>query len=316
LMLVPGIKTAVVAAKSFGDASSSLVAYYTSDDVAIDADNLREHLARVLPDYMMPAQFIRLDALPLTPNGKLDRRALPDPGKSERSRTGRLPATETERDLLEIWRTVLKNADAGIDDNFFELGGHSLTAVRLVNAIADKFGMTLSFAAVLQAQTVSALAKVLLDSARFGQPAIDQPLVLLNEAGNGRPLFGFPPGTTDAVSYSHLAKLVPGRPLYAFNFLEEATGWGAYADRIGQVDPDAPCLLFGYSGGGNLAFRTARELEARGRPVAAIVMLDSSRFLEAFPISVDEARRLASDFLESGGVAPVAANAVLRDKVV
>src|SRR5262249_34193845 len=117
-------------------------------------------------------------------------------------------------------------------------------------------------------------------------------------------------------SYSHLAKLVPGRPLYAFNFLEEATGWGAYADRIGQVDPDAPCLLFGYSGGGNLAFRTARELEARGRPVAAIVMLDSSRFLEAFPISVDEARRLASDFLESGGVAPVAANAVLRDKVV
>src|SRR5262249_13155327 len=102
LMLVPGIKTAVVAAKSFGDASSSLVAYYHSDDVAIDADNLREHLARVLPDYMMPAQFIRLDALPLTPNGKLDRRALPDPGKSERSRTGRLPATETERDLLEI----------------------------------------------------------------------------------------------------------------------------------------------------------------------------------------------------------------------
>jgi amino acid adenylation domain-containing protein len=309
------IKNAVVIAKMAADGLPRLAAYYTTDDVSVASGRLHDHLAQVLPEYMIPTQFIRLDALPLTAHGKLDRRALPDPGGADILRQRTLPSNETERELLAIWRTVLKVDDAGIDDDFFALGGHSLTAVRLVNAIANKFGAMLPFAAVLQAPTVRALAGVLLDSAQFGHPAVDRPLVLLNGPLDGAALFAFPPGTADALSYSLLAKHLPAWPVHAFNFIEEV-GFEAYADHIAQVVGDDPCYLFGYSGGGNLAFRVAKELENRGRRVAAIIMLDSSRFLRPFPISVQEARRLAAEFLGTEEVSSIVPSALLRDKVV
>jgi amino acid adenylation domain-containing protein len=315
LMTGRGIKNAVVVARTAADGLPRLVAYYTTVDASVDSGRLRDHLAQALPDYMIPAQFIRLGAMPLTATGKLDRFALPDPGGADIHRQRVPPSNETEGELLAIWRTVLKVDDAGIDDNFFALGGHSLTAVKLVNAIAGKFGMTLPFAAVLQAPTVRALAGMLLDSAKFGEAAIDQPLVLLNGPRDGSPLFAFPPGTADALSYSLLAKHLLAWPLHAFNFIEEV-GFEAYADHIAQIDGDGPCCLFGYSGGGNLAFRVAKELENRDRRVAAIIMLDSSRFLRPFPISVQEARRLAAEFLGTEEVSSIVSSALLRDKVV
>ena len=130
------------------------------------------------------------------------------------------------------------------------------------------------------------------------------------------PLFAFPPGTGDALGYAELAQRMTLGTFHAFNFIMEATRFRDYANLITQADPQGPYLLFGYSGGGNLAFNVAKELERRGRIVTAIVMLNSGRVLEKFRFPADEAKRLATEFVEAEGVREYVPSAVLRDKTV
>jgi amino acid adenylation domain-containing protein len=123
---------------------------------------LREHLQRRLPEYMIPSSWMVLKHLPLTPNGKVDRRALPEPSPSESEPEHYVaPCTDTERLLAEIWAEVLQVAPVGMQDNFFELGGHSLLGIKLVARVADRFGVRLPVVAVFQSPTVQQMAQVL-----------------------------------------------------------------------------------------------------------------------------------------------------------
>jgi fengycin family lipopeptide synthetase E len=316
LLQHPQVKEAVVLAKEFEGGERHLVAYYTVH-CPVNIGGLRDHLKNSLPDYMIPAFFVPMDTLPLTQNGKLDKKALPDPKWVQpiAERPRELLASETEKELLAIWQEVLGQQGIGVNDNFFDLGGYSLKAVKLTHLIHKKLGLTLPFTLVFKAPTVRELAQCLLDAAQFGQEGIDQSMVLLNEHREGGQLFGFPPGTADALGYSQLAKCLKPYAFYAFNFIETPTCIQEYADLITNIDSAGPYLLFGYSGGGNLAFRTAKELENRGKPVSAVVMLDSSRFLEKFCFPPDEARRLAADFLNAESVQPYVTTSVLKDKV-
>src|SRR6185436_14853632 len=99
-----------------------LVAWYAGAGPA-DPQALRAHLAERLPDYMVPAAFVRVDALPLTPSGKLDRRALPEPGgEAFAARAWEAPRGETEAAVAEVWAEVLGVGRVGRFDHFFELG--------------------------------------------------------------------------------------------------------------------------------------------------------------------------------------------------
>src|SRR5690606_20496503 len=91
----------------------------------------RAELARHLPEYMVPAHVLRVEALPLTPSGKLDRKALPDPVLQSGAEPVE-PSTPAERELVELWRGVLKLERVGVADNFFALGGDSITALQVV----------------------------------------------------------------------------------------------------------------------------------------------------------------------------------------
>ncbi|MEU4770244.1 amino acid adenylation domain-containing protein [Actinosynnema sp. NPDC023794] len=143
----PGVSQAVVVLRD-----DTLVAYVVADDVA----GLRERCAAVLPDYMVPSAFVRLDALPLTPNKKLDRSALPAPvlGAS----AGREAGTPAEEILCGLMAEVLGVDRVGVDDSFFDLGGHSLLATRLVSRIRTVFAVELPVRAVFDAPTPAALA--------------------------------------------------------------------------------------------------------------------------------------------------------------
>jgi acyl carrier protein len=135
--------------------------------------DLREFLRARLPDYMVPSQFVVLDALPLTPNGKVDRAALraPDEVRSDFGAKFVAPRTVLERTIAQIWQNVLGLEKVGINDNFFDLGGHSLLLVRMHGQLADVLDVELSLTDLFEHTTVSALAKYLTESGRFNTPS-------------------------------------------------------------------------------------------------------------------------------------------------
>ncbi|WP_169982391.1 non-ribosomal peptide synthetase [Microbispora sp. H10836] len=122
--------------------------------------SLRDRLRRSVPEYMVPAHLVVLDALPLTPNGKLDRKALPVPEWTRaRSRPYRPAATPLEEDLAAMWGEVLGIAEpVGVDDDFFELGGHSLTATQIIARIQARFATNVPIVVLFENPTVAGLA--------------------------------------------------------------------------------------------------------------------------------------------------------------
>ena len=156
------LSSAVVASASNGSAPE-LIAYVLPDGVEPSAEELRDHLAKQLPDYMLPHRYVRLDALPLTPNGKLDKRALPAPTAQNalRSAPYEAPRTPVEQVLTSIFSEALNGAGIGIHDSFFLNGGHSLLGTQIVLRARDAFGVELTLRHLFEAQTVARLAKTI-----------------------------------------------------------------------------------------------------------------------------------------------------------
>ncbi|HST62230.1 MAG TPA: amino acid adenylation domain-containing protein, partial [Longimicrobium sp.] len=150
-----GVAECAVVAREDVPGEPRLVAYLVG---GADADGLRAGLRRTLPEYMVPAAFVSLDALPLTPNGKVDRRALPAPELASAADRYVAPRTPVEEILAEIWAEVLRLERVGVEDNFFALGGHSLLLMRLLANIQATFDLEISIRAVFSMPTLEAMA--------------------------------------------------------------------------------------------------------------------------------------------------------------
>ncbi|WP_280282113.1 non-ribosomal peptide synthetase [Pseudomonas sp. BN415] len=131
----PEVSSAVVVARD-GQTGRQLVAYVAAGYAAGLADSLRQRLKGLLPDYMVPAQVVVLDALPLNANGKVDRLALPAP-EVDLDSFYVAPRTTEERVLAEIWQEVLGIERVGVEDNFFELGGDSILSLQVVSRVRN-----------------------------------------------------------------------------------------------------------------------------------------------------------------------------------
>ena len=146
-----------------------LIVYYTGVHSAIDA--LRAHLLQHLPEFMVPAIFVHLEALPLSPNGKLDRKALPTPGlDSVVVHAYEAPQGDTEITLASVWAELLDVERVGRHDNFFELGGHSLLAVSLMGRLR-RLGLSADVKVLFGQPTLCALAAALGGGREVAVPA-------------------------------------------------------------------------------------------------------------------------------------------------
>nr|WP_244216303.1 non-ribosomal peptide synthase/polyketide synthase [Pseudomonas daroniae] len=162
LMALDQVREAVAVAQP-GLTGQQLVGYVVLHDTVEASDwarhreQIRKALLQRLPEYMVPAHWVLLDALPLTPNGKLDRQALPQADYREVRQAYVAPHSQLEQRIAAIWADVLKLDSVGVTDNFFELGGDSIISIQLVSR-ARQAGIRFTPKDLFQHQTVQALA--------------------------------------------------------------------------------------------------------------------------------------------------------------
>lgn len=154
-----GIREATVLAREGADGEKRLIAYCLTDgDAEFDAVELRARLSADLPEYMLPAAFVRMAAWPLTANGKIDRKALPAPDDDAYARrVYEAPETALERTIAGVWQELLDVERVGRKDDFFQLGGHSLLLMRMIAKLSER-GISLTIRDIYRHVTVEALA--------------------------------------------------------------------------------------------------------------------------------------------------------------
>ena len=161
LLQHPAVRSAVAMAREDEPGVKRLAAYVVTSQPTPEVSVLREHLKRKVPDYMVPAAFVFLDALPLTASGKVDRKALPVPESQRPELTRRYvaPRTPAEKTLSAVWSKALRVENVGIEDNFFELGGDSILSIQIISA-ARREGLKLTPKLLFSNQTIASLAGV------------------------------------------------------------------------------------------------------------------------------------------------------------
>ncbi|MFE2241836.1 amino acid adenylation domain-containing protein, partial [Streptomyces virginiae] len=290
----PRVLAATVTVHDDGTTGPRLVAHVVPDG-PLDQAELRAFAAESLPAHMLPAAVVPLDALPLTASGKVDRRALPAPDFTAPP-TGRAPATAQEELLCGLFAEVLGlPGPVSVDDGFFDLGGHSLLAMKLLGRIRTALGADLGMRALFEAPTVAALGQRL---ARHLDPAGTAPadgtgvhgshsaldvLLPLRAGGTRAPLFCVHPAAGISWVYSGLLRhLHPDRPVHGLQARGLRGGSPSsvteiaedYVRQIRAVQPEGPYHLLGWSFGAVVAQAMAVGLQAAGRQVALLALLD------------------------------------------
>ncbi|MFH8626591.1 amino acid adenylation domain-containing protein [Streptomyces vietnamensis] len=296
----PGVAQAAVVVREDRPGDPRLTGYAVPADRARpQPSELREHLARRLPEHMVPAAFVLLDALPLTPNGKLDRAALPAPDLSNATRS-RPATTPEEHALCTLFAEVLGVEEVGADDDFFELGGHSFLAAWLVGRVREELAVDLPVRAVFDTSTPAGLAQVLNggatgtegedgtagDDGAAGGRRATRGLLPLRTRGTEAPVFFLHPGGGFSWCYAGLVRhLGPDVPVYGIQAsgLDGSGGLPVsmdemtedYLARIRSVQPHGPYRLAGWSFGGLAAHALATRLRAEGERIGLLALLDA-----------------------------------------
>jgi amino acid adenylation domain-containing protein len=287
LLGIDTISDAVIVAREDRFHEKRLVAYLVSSgDSQPSVLELRESIARKLPDYMVPSTFFFLDTLPLTSSGKVNKLELP-PHPEGRLISGQeyvLPRNEIETQLVQIFEKHLGVQPVGVKDDFFELGGHSLSAIRIVSDIEETLNKSIPIPEFIEALTVEKISKTLLTS--DSSPSLLY-LVGLQTLGAKPPLFCVPASATSAMRFEQLAKyLGKDQPVYSFEYAgmdgksEPFTSIHnmaqAFIQELRTVQPKGPYYLTGLCYGGVVAFEMAQRLVNQGHQVAFLGVLDSN----------------------------------------
>ena len=277
------VREAVAVAREDAPGDPRIVAYVRQPDSEASSAELREHVGRSLPPYMVPSAVVTLEHFPLTPNGKVDRKALPAPvyARSE-DREYVAPTTRTEKRLAKIWQEELHVERVGIHDDFFDLGATSIAAAHVIARIQRTLAKDIALTPIFEARTIEQLAK-LIDSGEVDRRWTS--LVPMQTTGPREPIFCVHGGAGTIVHLDPLARrLADERPFYG---LQSRGLYGGdpplqtveemathYLAELRSVQPHGPYYLAGYCFGTIAAFEMAQRLIDEGEEVALLAMFN------------------------------------------
>jgi amino acid adenylation domain-containing protein len=276
----PAIAQAIAVVVAGPAGGKEIAAYLRPVHGTIGEQEIRAHLARTLPAWMIPAHLITVGTFPLSPNGKVDRKALPVP-RRQAAEEPVAPHTPAEAALVSLYATVLGTGQVGATDSFFDLGGNSLTAMRLVDLIRHQTGADIGVTSVFLHPTPRRLAAALESSiGSAGNPLVelagqDGPPLFLVHAIEGTvtayiPLAQELAGTVEVLGLESPALSDPAAIAASLDDLVTD-----YTRRIRAVQPAGPYALGGWSMGGVIAFEVAQRLEQAGADIGLLVLLDA-----------------------------------------
>ena len=279
---------AVAAAVVFGTPHPTLgedvaAAIIPRSGTAVTERELRAFAAIRLSAFDTPSRIRVVETIPTNAVGKVQRRLLAQQFADALTTERVTPATDLERAIAEIWAGELRVAAPGLHDNFFALGGDSLSAVRVVSEVSRVFQTTLPVNTLLQVSTVAQMADLIRQGDR--RPAWSS-LVPIQAGGGRPPLFCVHGAQGNVLDFIALARLLgPEQPVFGLQS-QGLDGVGApytrieemaaqYLREIAAVAPEGPAFLCGFSMGGIIALEMAQQLDAAGRRVALLAMLDT-----------------------------------------
>ncbi len=285
-----------------------LIAYITLDidHDSIDTSTIQAALSLRLPAYMVPSDYIILEAMPLTPNGKRDKKALPNPEAKRTVLTFRAPVTDEEKLICRIFGELLNQDPVGLDDNFFQIGGNSLIAMQFIARLRQETGIDMPLRELFERSTPAALAQsAKLVAAHEAAVHTYNPLFPIHTAGSRPPLFCIHPVGGLGSVYKNLADaLGPDQPLWSF----QASGLEgnetlhdsipsmahAYIAAMKTVQPAGPYQLAGWSMGGRIGHEMACQLSALGDEVRFLALFDTKT---TFPFDRENISLTSEQFL-------------------
>jgi amino acid adenylation domain-containing protein len=282
----PAVRQTVVIAREDTPGEKRLVAYVElQKDQNTTVTELKDHVAKHVPTYMVPSAFLLLERLPLTSTGKIDRRALPapEPGRSVIEENYVAPSQPIEQQLVQIWEELLEVRPIGVKDDFFSSGGDSLLAVRLFDRIAQECGKKLPLSTLFAGATIEHVARVLAEETQKVESRA--PVVVVQKGGSRKPFFYLHGEWKGGGLYSReLARYQgPEQPFYLlepYKFdglsvpptFEEVAA--AHLEAMRSIQPEGPYFLSGYCNGALLAYEMARQMQEQGLEVGLLLLMD------------------------------------------
>lgn len=272
---------------------------FSRNEIAVSKELIekwKENLYEELPAYMVPEDFVVMKRFPLTPNAKIDRNAFPKPNakKTDHQSTQqrRLPVTQNEQLVADIWSAALGLENLNVTDDFFQLGGHSLLAVKVMVAIEKETGKRLPLSILFSNSTIEKLA---------AQLSADEPeevwesLVPIKTTGKKDPIFLIHGGGMNILLFKSISMYFDEeQPVYGLQAmglnketsipltLEEISQ--RYINEIMKVHPEGPYALAGYSLGGLIAFEMAKQLKAMGKEIKLLGVMDTYAGSHGMPV--------------------------------
>jgi len=283
----PAIRQAAVVVREDVPGDKRLVAYLVSNGGDLDIRELRNYLARFLPDYMVPSGFSVLPALPLTSSGKVDRKALPAPLPEHKRLSDVIaPRNQLETQLASIFQRVLNTDSVSIQDDFFDLGGHSLTATRLLSQVKEITGRQIPLSVLFRGATVESLARLISEQADDSDPVV---MEIQHGDSSRLPFFAIVPPGEESLGYAMLARhmgsaqtvykvqghapVVGSERPYSKQEMQALTE--EYTAAMRTVQPHGPYCLGGLCDGTHIAEQIVLRLEAQGEEVGLFAIFDT-----------------------------------------